>query len=39
VGTLAALVTIILCNAVVARYSRQLTGPADWVFLTLGPLR
>jgi len=35
----AALVTIVQCNTLVARYSRQLIGPADWVFVTLGPLR
>jgi len=34
----AALVTIVLCNALVVRCSRQLIGPADWVFVTLGPL-
>jgi len=34
-----ALVTIVQCNTLVARCSRQLTGPADWVFVTLGPLR
>jgi len=27
------------CNTLVARCSRQLKGPADWVFVTLGPLR
>jgi len=31
----AALVTILLCNTLVARCSRQLIGPADWVFVTL----
>jgi len=35
----AAVVTIIQCNTLVARCSRQLIGPADWVFVTLGPLR
>jgi len=35
----AALVTIAQCNALVARCSRQLIGPADWVCVTLGPLR
>jgi len=37
----AALVTIHVaqCNTFVARCSRQLIGPADWVFVTLGPLR
>jgi len=35
----AALVTIVQCNTLVARCSRQLIGPADWVFVTLGPLR
>jgi len=35
----AALVTIAQCNTLVARCSRQLIGPADWVFVTLGPLR
>jgi len=35
----AALATIAQCNALVARCSRQLIGPADWVFVTLGPLR
>jgi len=34
----AALVTIAQCNTLVARCSRQLIGPADWVFVTLGPL-
>jgi len=33
-----ALVTIAQCNTLVARCSRQLIGPADWVFVTLGPL-
>jgi len=32
----AALVTILLCNTLVILCSRQLTGPADWVFVTLG---
>jgi len=36
---LAALVTIVLCNTLVARCCGQLIGPADWVFVTLGPLR
>jgi len=36
----AALVTIAQCNTLVARCSRQLIGPANWVFfVTLGPLR
>jgi len=35
----AALVTIAQCNTLVARCSRQLIGPADWVFVTLGSLR
>jgi len=35
----AALVTIAQCNILVARCSRQLIGLADWVFVTLGPLR
>jgi len=35
----AALVTIAQCNTLVARRSRQLIGPADWFFVTLGPLR
>jgi len=35
----AALVTIVQCNTFVVRCSRQLIGPADWVFVTLGPLR
>jgi len=35
----AALVTTARCNTLVARCSRQLIGPADWVFVTLGPLR
>jgi len=30
------LVTIVHCNTLVARCSRQLIGPADWVFVTLG---
>jgi len=34
----AAVVTIAQCNTLVARRSRQLIGPADWVFVTLGPL-
>jgi len=33
------LVTTAQCNTLVARCSRQLIGPADWVFVTLGPLR
>jgi len=36
---MAALVTITQCNILVARCSRQLIGPADRVFVTLGPLR
>jgi len=32
----AALVTVVQCNTLVARCSRQLIGPADWVFVTLG---
>jgi len=35
----AAVVTIAQCNTLVARCSRQLIGPADWVFVTLGLLR
>jgi len=35
----AALVTMAQCNTLVARCSRQLIGPADWVFVTMGPLR
>jgi len=35
----AALVTIVQCNTLIVRCSRQLIGPADWVFVTLGPLR
>jgi len=35
----AALVTIAQCNTLVARCSRQLIGPAAWVFVTLAPLR
>jgi len=35
----AALVTIAQCNTLIARYSRQLIGPADSVFVTLGLLR
>jgi len=34
----AALVTIVQCNTLVAQCSRQLIGPADWGFVTLGPL-
>jgi len=34
----AALVTTVQCNTL-ARCSRQLIGPADWVFVILGPLR
>jgi len=34
----AALVIIAQCNTLVARCSRQLIVPADWVFVTLGPL-
>jgi len=34
----AALVTIAQCSTLV-RCSRQLIGPADWVFVTLAPLR
>jgi len=34
----AALDTIVQCNTLVARCSRQLMGPADWVLVTLGPL-
>jgi len=34
----AALVTIAQCTTLVARCSRQLIGPADWVFVILGPL-
>jgi len=36
---IAALVTIVQCNNRVVLCSRQLIGPADWVFVTLGPLR
>jgi len=35
----AAVVTIVECNTLVARCSRQVIGPADWVFDTPGPLR
>jgi len=28
-----------ICRTLVARRHRQLIGPADWVFVTLGPLR
>jgi len=35
----AALVTKAQCNTLVARCSKQLIRPADWVFITLGPLR
>jgi len=35
----AAVVTIAQCNTLFAWCSRQLIGPADWVFVTLGPLR
>jgi len=35
----AALITIAQCNTLVARCSRQIIGPADWVFVTLGLLR
>jgi len=35
----AALITIVQCNTLVAWCSRQLIGPADLVFVTLGPLR
>jgi len=34
-----AVVTIVQYNTLVARCSRQLIGPADWVFVALGPLR
>jgi len=34
----AAVVTIAQYNTLVARCSRQLVGPAVWVFVTLGPL-
>jgi len=33
----AALVTIVQCNTLVAQCSRQLIGPADWVFVTVHP--
>jgi len=33
----ASLVTISQCNTLVARCSRPLIGPADWVFVTLDP--
>jgi len=36
---MAALITIVQCSILVARCSRQLIGPADWVFVTLGFLR
>jgi len=36
---IAALVIIAQCNTLVAWCSRQLIGPADLVFVTLGPLR
>jgi len=36
---IAALVTIVLCNTLVARGSRQLIGPAVGVFVTLEPSR
>jgi len=32
----AALVTMLLCNTLAVLSSRQLIGPADWVFITLG---
>jgi len=35
---IAALVAILLCNALVARCSIQLIGPADWVPVTLAPV-
>jgi len=35
----AALVTVVECNTLVVLCSRQLIGPADWVFVILGPLR
>jgi len=35
----AALVTIVWYNTLVAGCSRQLVGPADWVFVSLGHLR
>jgi len=35
----AVLVTIVQYNTLVVLLSRQLIGPADWVFVTLGPLR
>jgi len=35
---IAALVTIAQCTTLVVRCSRQLIGPTDWVFVTLGPL-
>jgi len=40
VGTdmVAALVSIVQCNTLVARCSRQLIGPADWVFCHTGTL-
>jgi len=31
-------VTIVWCNILVVLCSRQLIGPADWVFVTLGLL-
>jgi len=35
----AALVTIVQCNTLVVLCSMQLLGPANWDFVTLGPLR
>jgi len=34
----AAQVTTAQCSTLVVQCSRQLIGPADWVFVTLGPL-
>jgi len=33
---IAAVVTIVQCSTLVERCSRQLIGPVDWVFVTLG---
>jgi len=33
------LVARVQCSTLVAQCSRQRIGPADWVFVTLGPLR
>jgi len=34
----ATLVTMVQCNTSIARCTRELIGPSDWVFVTLGPL-